>query len=227
MRAKIEHLWPMIYAKKMNPDKLIGLEFILGIVAKSRGIDVDWATFAVAANKTQIRNWQKDTDGIKASLANLVFERTSALGSQLDSKVTSGGSKDPHKGQRRPNQGLSRGMEGVSTEWTRKLAGEVGDMLRVVTIEWWASKHRFIQVEKEDASLVGKTRAAEMLVAEFTLQLEALGSLELPKGTQGSEDESTFRAEHLTQFKWTFLIRSRVDYLTCRIMPSQERAWSV
>jgi hypothetical protein len=55
--------------------------------------------------------------------------------------------------------------------WSQKLATEVVDLLKLVSIEWWASKHRFEVLQKEKTNLEHKANAALGMVEEFQTQI--------------------------------------------------------
>jgi hypothetical protein len=56
VRQKVEELFPFIYNRCMDKSKLCCLEFIMDVLADIRGIQVIWVSFAMDANKKQIRN---------------------------------------------------------------------------------------------------------------------------------------------------------------------------
>jgi hypothetical protein len=183
----------------MDKSKLYCLEFIVSVIADIRGVQVDWASFAVGANKKQIRNWKKDNDAVKAKLAALQHDKQSVLGSECISKVTQRNLPSFHA-QVLIDSGVAPGIPPLEDKpWTQKLAAKVSDLLKMVSVEWWASKHRFELLEKEKISLEHKANAALGMVEEFQSQIREeddkfaasevnLEDLSQSKARSGSDD---------------------------------------
>ena len=55
----IETIWPQIYSKpRMNPNKLVSEQFATGVsLEKRKKLLVNWVSFAVETNATQIRKY--------------------------------------------------------------------------------------------------------------------------------------------------------------------------
>jgi hypothetical protein len=170
---RIEKTWPLLHSKGQMPSNaLLSLEFVMGIVAETKNIRVNWAAYGEQQNVKQHVGHQNVVD-------EMVCERTQLLVLQVkdetqDSilKVTA---TDSVRGVRefrlRSEQAGFPTIRVSSTfdaRWAQKLATEFGDLLKLAAMEWWSAKHEADQMLLEERR-IGEEACSEMNVMDSFL----------------------------------------------------------